>query len=131
MTGTVFGSFGMPLSPWQAAHSCTFASRSSARVGAAETANAMATATIVAARRAALISFLPLVIAHDCGKYPDKACREQPDLAAGVGAPSMAPFQFWGLFRPRNGVTLPQPDGDPSNQPRPKGMERHQRFFRE
>src|SRR5262252_2097518 len=79
MTGTVFGSFGMPLSPWQAAHSCTFASMSSARIGAAETANPMTTATIVAARRAALMSFLPLVIAHDCGKYPDKARREQPD----------------------------------------------------
>src|SRR5262249_17351346 len=51
--------------------------------------------------------------------------------AARVSAASIAPCRFWGLFEPTNGVTLPQPDGDRSNQPRPKGMERQQSFFRE
>src|SRR5216683_7056522 len=72
MTGTVFGSAGMPLSPWHAAQSCAFASISSAAcAGGMATTRPIPIPKIAEKKRVTMTIFLPSAPAGPkCGRIP-------------------------------------------------------------
>src|SRR3979490_3360124 len=67
MIGLVFASVGTPFCPWHAAHTCAFASMSSAAcacAGAAAIATPTPAKIVEKKRRVSITAFLPPVTAH-------------------------------------------------------------------
>src|SRR5216683_3448024 len=86
MIGMVFGSVDTPFSPWHPAHTCAFASMSSAAcAGIAMTAKLTPAPKIVAMKRLDIAPFLPPVTAHGAGEVS----KQSPQCATRSGLLAM------------------------------------------